>query len=237
MRTMSTLIERLRGGLIVSCQARPGSPVYGPKFMAAFAQCAELAGAAGLRVNGSADVRAVRRAVKLPIIGINKLRTEQYPVYITPSLQAARQVLRAGADMVAIDATHRAREGGLSPEHLITMIHETLNCPVMADVDSIEEGIAAAQAGADLVATTMAGYTNLRPMTDGPDLDLVRELASRIQVPVICEGRIQRPNEVKLAFEAGAYAVVVGTAITNPRAIAQAFVFHAPGAKPWALGE
>src|SRR4051812_7534549 len=134
MRIMLALIEQLRGGLIVSCQAQPGSPVYGPKFMAAFARCAELAGAAGLRVNGSADVRAVRRVTSLPIIGINKLRTDEYPVYITPSLQSARQVVRAGASIVAIDATHRERESGLSPEQLIAKIHDTLKCPVMADV-------------------------------------------------------------------------------------------------------
>ncbi len=218
------VIEDLRGGLIVSCQAQPGSPVYGPKYMAAFARCAEMAGAVGLRVNGPADVRAVRKAVTLPIIGIYKLRTEQYPVYITPSVQAARQVVRAGANIVAIDATHRPRESGLSPEQLIAAIHETLGCPVMADVDSLEEGIAAAQAGADIVATTMAGYTQARPMTSGPDLDLLRELSDRLSVPVICEGRVQRPEDVRRAFEAGAYAVVVGTAITNPTAIAQSFV-------------
>jgi N-acylglucosamine-6-phosphate 2-epimerase len=226
------LIERLRGGLIVSCQAQPGSPVYGPKFMAAFARCAELAGAVGLRVNGPADVRAVRKAVTLPIIGIHKLRSEQFPVYITPSVQAAKQVVRAGADIVAIDATHRPRQNGLSPESLIAAIHEILGCPVMADVDSLEEGIAAAKAGAELVATTMAGYTRARPMTAGPDLELLRELASEVSVPIICEGRVRRPEDVKHAFDAGAYAVVVGTAITNPTAVTLAFVKAAPKSKP-----
>ncbi|MFN8491353.1 MAG: N-acetylmannosamine-6-phosphate 2-epimerase [Caldilineaceae bacterium] len=221
---MSSLIEQLRGGLVVSCQADADSPVYGPKFMAAFARCAEIAGAVGIRVNGPADTRAVRKAVKLPIIGIYKLRTAEYPVYITPTLQSARQIVRAGGDIIAIDATHRARPEGKSPEELIAAIHTKLGVPVMADIDSLEEGIAAANAGADIVATTMAGYTPARPKTAGPDLDLVRALAERITTPIICEGRIGRPEDGRAALAAGALAVVVGTAITAPIAITQGFV-------------
>src|SRR5437016_116092 len=116
---MSSLIEQLRGGLIVSCQADEDSPVYGAKFMAAFARCAEIAGAVGIRVNGPTDTRAVRKAVKVPIIGIYKLRMAEYPVYITPTLQAARQIVRAGGDIIAIDATHRVRPDNQSPEALI----------------------------------------------------------------------------------------------------------------------
>ena len=218
------LIESLRGGLIVSCQARPENPFYGPHFMAAFAMAAEMAGAVGLRVNAEADVRAVAQVTSLPIIGINKLRTAEWPVYITPTLAAAREVVEAGASIVAVDATHRPRVGGLSPEELIACIRSDLGVPVMADVDSTEEGMAAAEAGADLVATTMAGYTGARPATDGPDPALVKALAQQIDVPLICEGRIRNPQDMAAAFTAGAYAVVVGTAITNPLAIAQIFV-------------
>jgi len=221
---MTALIEQLRGGLIVSCQADADSPVYGPKFMAAFARCAELAGAVGIRVNGPADTRAVRKAVKLPVIGIYKLRTAEYPVYITPTLQAARQLVRAGANIIALDATHRARPGNQSPEALITSIQTKLGVPVMADIDSLEEGLAAAQAGADLVATTMSGYTLARARTVGPDLALVRVLAEHITTPIICEGRVGRPEDIRAALDAGAFAVVVGTAITAPISIAQGFV-------------
>jgi N-acylglucosamine-6-phosphate 2-epimerase len=220
----AALIQKLRGGLIVSCQARPDSPFYGPSFMAAFAHAAEIAGAVGLRVNGETDIRAVRSVSSLPVIGINKQRTVEWPVYITPSLEAAREAVRAGAEIVAIDATHRPREGNWSPEELIAQIKKQLGVPVMADIDSLEEGVAAADAGADLVATTMAGYTEARPATQGPDLTLVRDLAGRISVPVICEGRIRAPKDVHAALGAGAYAVVVGTAITNPVAITLAFV-------------
>ncbi len=224
MDRQSTLIQKLRGGLIVSCQARPESPFYGPSFMAAFARAAEMAGAVGLRVNGETDIRAVRSVSSLPIIGINKQRTVEWPVYITPSFEAARQVVRAGAEIVAIDATHRPREGNRSPEELIAQIKCQFGVPVMADIDTLEEGIAAAEAGADLIATTMAGYTEAHATTQGPDLTLVHDLARQVTVPVICEGRVRDPKDVRAAFEAGAYAVVVGTAITNPVAIALSFV-------------
>jgi putative N-acetylmannosamine-6-phosphate epimerase len=226
----SPLLERLRGGLIVSCQAQPGSPLRGPRFMAAFGQAASLAGAVGVRADGPPDVRALRRVVDLPIIGISKRRETAWPVYITPTRQAARGLIRAGADIVALDATHRPRRGGYTPEDLIAAVREGLGCPVMADIDSVEEGLAAAAAGADLVATTLAGYTERRPETEGPDLTLVRELAARVAVPVVCEGRIRGPEDVRAAFVAGAFAVVVGTAITNPVAIAERFVRVTPRA-------
>jgi putative N-acetylmannosamine-6-phosphate epimerase len=204
--------------------------------MAAFARAAEMAGAVGLRINGPADIRAVRLAVSLPIIGIYKQRSDRWPVYITPTIAAARRVVQVGADIVALDATHRPRKGGMSPEDLIASIKAELGCPVMADIDSVEEGIAAARAGADLIATTLAGYTAARPRTDGPDLTLVRDLVACVDVPVVCEGRIRHPGDVAAAFAAGAFAVVVGTAITNPIAITQTFARATPrGAQEVAL--
>lgn len=228
LKSQRQLLDSLRGGLIVSCQARPGNPMKSPRIMAAFAQAAELAGAVGLRANGGADIRAIRAVSALPIIGINKRRDPRWPVYITPTVAAAREVVRAGAEIVAIDATHRARQGGAAPEELLAAIHRELRCIVMADIDSLDEGLAAADAGADIVATTMAGYTPARAASDGPDLGLLAELAQRVQVPVICEGRIQTPEQAAAAFAAGAYAVVVGTAITNPIAIAQSFARATP---------
>lgn len=225
---MHPIIKALEGGLIVSCQAQPHSPVYGARFMAAFARCAELGGAVAIRANGARDVRAVRQAVSLPIIGINKRRDPRYSVYITPTFASARQVVRAGAQIVALDATHRTRQGKLSPETLIKRIREELGVLVMADIDTLEEAQAAEASGADMVATTLAGYTEQRARTSGADLDLVSALATRLRVPVICEGRLATPSDVRAAFEAGAYAVVVGTAITNPIAITQAFVAALP---------
>ena len=132
--------------------------------------------------------------------------------------------MRAGADVVAIDATHRARKGGVSPEELIAFIHNELQKPVMADIDCLEEGIAAASAGADMVATTLSGYTEARKRTMGPDLELLSDLVACLELPIVCEGRVSNPGELSAAFQTGAYAVVVGTAITNPTAITERFI-------------
>jgi N-acylglucosamine-6-phosphate 2-epimerase len=232
LKSQTRILASLRGGLIVSCQARRGSPVYGARFMAAFAQCAEMAGAVGFRANGGADVRAIRSSSRLPIIGIKKQRDPRWEAYITPTVAAASEVVRAGAEIVAVDMTHRTRKSGLSPEALIAAIKKELRCLVMADIDAAKEGVDAANAGADLVSTTMAGYTAARAATEGPDLELLRELARLVQVPLICEGRIHSPADVAAAFDAGAYAVVVGTAITNPIWLTQSFARGTPrGAK------
>ncbi|HOW64674.1 MAG TPA: N-acetylmannosamine-6-phosphate 2-epimerase [Candidatus Paceibacterota bacterium] len=218
-----TLLASLAGQLIVSCQASADSPMHGAHYMAAFARCALASGAAGLRADGPAHVRAIRRLTPAPIIGLYKQKS-QWPVYITPTLAAARAVARAGANIIAIDATHRARKGGLSPEDLIRQIQDQLGCLVMADIDSLEEGLLAAKAGADLVGTTLAGYTERAPMTPGPDLKLLRMLVRRIETPVICEGRIHTPADAAMALAAGAFAVVVGTALTNPYEMTRRFV-------------
>jgi len=225
---MKPAVRKLQGGLIVSCQADDDSPLHSPRAMALMAQCAVLGGAVGTRVNGPADVRAVRNTTRLPIIGIYKQRDPRWPVYITPMFASARSVSLAGADIIALDAAHRVRRGGLSPEALIRRIQRELRKPVMADIDSLEEGLAAAEAGADIVATTMAGYTGSRPRTEGPDLDLLAALAARVDVPIICEGRIRNADDVRAAFAAGAFAVVVGNAITNPIAITRNFASGAP---------
>lgn len=225
---MKARVRSLKGGLIVSCQAASESPVHGPRWMAGFARAAELGGAVGMRVNGPANVRAVRRVTRLPIVGIYKRQSARYPVYITPTFEAARAVVDAGADIVALDATHRLRRGDVSPGALIRRVRRELLVPVMADVDSFEEGVAAAAEGADLVATTMAGYTDARPATVGPDLELLAALVARVRVPVVCEGRVHSPDDVRAAFAAGAFAVVVGTAITNPVALTARFADASP---------
>ena len=132
--------------------------------------------------------------------------------------------MRAGSAIIATDATFRARPGGFSSGDYIGLLVRELNLPIMADVATVEEGLVAAEAGASLVATTMAGCTDACGMTGGPDLELLAELAKRCPAPVICEGRISSSQDVAAAFDAGAYAVVVGTAITNPTAIVRAYV-------------
>jgi len=215
-------IARIRGRLVVSCQAPPGSPLRHPAIIAALAQCAERGGAAGVRIDGPEDIAAVRRAVAVPIIGIFKVRGSG-PVYITPTFAEAEAVVRSGADIVAAQATRERGMHGTPLADLVARIHAELAAPVMADVSTVDEGIAAAEAGADLVATTMAGYTPHSRALPGPDLDLVRDLARRLPVPVVAEGRFQTPEDAAAALRAGAWAVVVGRAITMPEAITERF--------------
>ncbi|MBM3547466.1 MAG: N-acetylmannosamine-6-phosphate 2-epimerase [Alphaproteobacteria bacterium] len=214
--------------LVVSCQARPDNPLHGSDLMAAMAKAAIQGGAKAIRANGPDDIRAIRTATSAPIIGLNKLRDERHPVYITPSLEAARAVSEAGADMIAIDATSRPRAGEPVGE-LIRMIRGELGKPVLADVDTLEHALAALGHGADAVATTLAGYTESRARSPGPDFDLLRQLVETVRVPVIAEGRIWTPDEVAHAFALGAAAVVIGTAITNPREITRRLAAGVPG--------
>jgi N-acylglucosamine-6-phosphate 2-epimerase len=208
-------LEALRGGLVVSVQAPTESPMAASSHLAAMARAAELGGAAGIRAQ---DIRAVKEAVQLPVIGLRKRHVEGSEVYITPELEDARAVAAAGADIVAVDATLRPRPDGVD---LASLVSE-LPVPVLADVDSLEAGVAAREAGAAAVATTLAGYTGAAP-PDGPDLDLVAALAAALDRPVFAEGRIATPDQARAAFEAGAFAVVVGTAITDPVALTRGF--------------
>jgi N-acylglucosamine-6-phosphate 2-epimerase len=209
MRTLA------RGSLVVSCQAGPENPIHGPAAMALMAQAAEAGGAGAIRANGPDDIAAIRAVTDLPIVGLHKLG-DPAGVFITPTYESAAGVVAAGADLVALDATLRPRPERLDEQ--IARIHDELGVPVMADVDSLDAGLAARDAGADFVATTLSGYTDGRTPT-GPDIELVRQLAARLDCPIIAEGRIWTPDDVRAVREAGAYAVVVGTAITSPRDI------------------
>jgi N-acylglucosamine-6-phosphate 2-epimerase len=221
---LPALLERLKGGLIVSCQALPDEPLHGAGYMAAMARAAALGGAAGIRANGPQDIAAIRLAVDLPIIGIEKAALSGWDVYITPTLEHAQSVARAGANIVALDATHRPHPDGLDLAERIQRIHRETGRPVIADIATLDEGLAAEAAGADLVATTLSGYTTDRPTQSGPDFDLISQLAARLGVPLIAEGRIATPQQAAQALELGAFAVVVGSAITRPQWITQQFV-------------
>jgi N-acylglucosamine-6-phosphate 2-epimerase len=216
------VLERLRHGLVVSCQAPAGDPLHGPGFMAAMARAAVLGGAVGIRANGPDDIRAVRRAVAVPVIGLWKQGAEG--VYITPTLGHARAVAEAGAQVVAIDATGRPRPDGSTVPEVVAGLKRAHPCLVMADVATLEEGVAAAAAGADLVATTLSGYAPGSRRQPGPDLELVAALAARLRVPVVAEGRIGTPEQARAALDAGAWTVVVGGAITRPQLITARFV-------------
>jgi N-acylglucosamine-6-phosphate 2-epimerase len=211
-------LEALRGQLIVSCQAYPGEPMRDPRTTGQVAASAVIGGAAAVRVQGLADVQHTRAAVEVPVIGLWKDGHDG--VFITPTLRHALAVANAGAHVVAIDGTRRSRPDGLNLAQTVAGIHAESHALVMADCGSFDDAVAAVQAGADLVGTTLSGYTGERPKTSGPDLDLLGHIAAAdFGVPLIAEGRIHTPAQARQALDAGAFAVVVGTAITHPATI------------------
>ena len=217
-------IEKLRGGLIVSCQAPQGSPLDDPRIIAALALTAEQNGAVGVRINSAAHVVATTARVGVPIIGIEKVVSEVSDVYITPTFEVASRLVFGGANIVATDATRRPRPRGERLEDLIRRIQQELQRPVMADAATFDEGLYAADCGAAIVATTLCGYTAESRGTPLPALDLLERLAKRLTVPVICEGGVGSPEQVRQAFDCGAFAVVVGTAITGIGYLVERFV-------------
>lgn len=218
------LLRQLRGGLIVSCQALDDEPLHGSIHMAAMALAAVRGGAVGIRANSPEEIAAILHTVRLPIIGIYKLVIPDFSVRITPTIESAIQVANAGADIIAIDATDRPNPDGLGLFDRIRLIHECTSCPVMADISNDQEGLAAQSAGADLISTTLSGYTEASARQDAPDFELLDRLVKTIKVPVIAEGRIATPRQAAQALSLGAFAVVVGSAITRPQWITEQFV-------------
>lgn len=213
--TFDHLMQSLRHGLIVSCQAPVDSPLHEPSVIAAIAQASINQGAVAVRIDTPAHVAAVRQRITAPIIGLWKQQILGFEVYITPQFDHAAAIAEAGADIIAIDATLRDRPAGETVADLIARIHQELGKPVMADVDTLEAAIAAANAGADLVGTTLYGYTASTQQQSPPGFGLLAQMVQKLKVPVICEGGIASPTMARQALDLGAYAVVVGTAITG----------------------
>ncbi|HVF88193.1 MAG TPA: N-acetylmannosamine-6-phosphate 2-epimerase [Pyrinomonadaceae bacterium] len=214
---LEEIIAAWQGGLIVSCQAAADSPLARPDIIAALALAAARNGAVGVRIDGAENIVAVRGAgVNVPIVGIEKQLSEGSGVYITPTYDSAARIAGSGADVVALDATERERPGGEKLRDIVRRIQRELRRPVMADAATYEEGLSAAEeAGADFIGTTLSGYTAETAGNDAPDFPLVERLAARLSVPVICEGRLRSAEDVRRAFECGAFAVVIGGAITG----------------------
>ena len=220
---MHPILQQLRGGLIVSCQADPGDPLRDPHITAAMAQAAVLGGAVGIRASGPEDTAAIRSAVRLPIIGIYKYDLPGFQVRITPTVALAVEIAQAGADLIALDATQRPHPGGIEAGDLIKQVKAKTGKPVLVDISTLHEGLRAAEAGADAILPTLSGYTDYSPQRTEPYFELIEELASRLSVPVIAEGRIAMPAQAVQALALGAWAVCVGSAITRPRWIAEQF--------------
>jgi N-acylglucosamine-6-phosphate 2-epimerase len=191
-------------------------------------------GATALRLEGSANVAYMRQKTKLPIIALTKANVPDdqrlHSVYITPTFEDAAELVAAGADVIALDATFRPRPDGSNFVELVERIHDELKKPVWADVSTVDEGLRAARIGADIVSTTLSGYTAETKIDEdtGPDFILLETLVRHVEIPVVLEGKVWEPEEVTAAFQLGAYAVVVGSAITRPQLITERFVKAIP---------
>lgn len=222
------IINRLKNMVVVSCQAMPSEPLYLEKCMAAMMKSVVKGGAGGLRVAGARDVENAKRLFDIPVVGLTKPdvipANWQEIVYITPTVKDVLELINAGADIVAFDGTSRPRPNGDTLEDLIKYIRINKRIS-MADISTVEEGVNAANAGADMLSTTLSGYTQFsqnRP--EGPDFELLEQLVKETNKPVVLEGRIWEPEEVDKAFELGAHCVVIGSAITRPQLITKRFV-------------
>lgn len=217
-------IEALRGQLIVSVQAGEGDPLDHLDTLARIATSVLRGGAGGLRAEGVSRIAAFRKLTELPIIGIIKTWDANGDVYITPDFRSAKAVSDAGADIIALDCTARRLTAAEPWPELILRIHGELNRPVLADIATLEDAVAAQRSGADAVATTLYGYTAETRGQRTVTWPLVQSILAHLTIPVVVEGHIADPVEAGKALTLGAHAVVVGSAITRPETITARFV-------------
>jgi N-acylglucosamine-6-phosphate 2-epimerase len=217
------VFQRIKNGLVVSCIGDSSDPQLSGEFMACMAYAAKSGGAAGIRANGPEVITSIRTKMDLPIIGLFKAPTPGFNVSITPTLSHAEMVAAAGADMIEIDATQMPHPEGMLVEELIRQVKRRTGKLVIADVSTAMEGILAANAGADGVMTTLAGYTSYSQSSAEPDYELVATLSKRLHIPLIANGRFNTPEKARKAIDLGAYAVVVGSAITRPQLLTEKF--------------
>lgn len=219
------ILEQIKGGLIVSCQALKTEPLCDSYIMAKMAWAAYLGGAVGIRANTIVDIKAIKEMVDLPIIGIIKAEYDDSDVYITPTIEEVDELVEAGCEIIATDATKRLRPNGVSLEAFFTEVRKKYpNQLFMADTSCFEEGKLAEKLGFDLIGTTMSGYT---PYTKGrtlPDCELIQKYSTELNTPIIAEGGIWCPQDLKNVYKAGAFSAVCGTAITRPMDITKRFV-------------
>lgn len=224
-RNKAEIFRKIKGGLIVSCQALPSEPLYGSDMMARMAYAAMLGGAVGIRANTPSDIRRIKEAVDLPVIGLYKQESEDSSVYITPTVGAVEELAETGAEIIAMDATDRIRPGGVRLSDFFREIRRLFPDQIfMADCATYEDVMRAQELGFDLAGTTLRGYTEETKDIAIPDMALLTRLSGESKIPVIAEGGIWTASQLKAVMKSGVYAAVIGTAITRPRDITRHFV-------------
>lgn len=216
------MLDIIKNKLIVSCQALENEPLHSSFIMGRMANAAKEGGAVAIRAQGVDDIIEIKKVTSLPVIGLIKRNYDDSEIYITPTKKEIDELLKSGCEMIALDATNRKRPNNESLQELISYAKSN-NVLVMADISSYEEGIESAKLGADCVSTTLAGYTEYTECLDGPNLELMKSLVRDLDIPVIAEGKINTPDDLRKAYETGVYSAVVGSAITRPQLITAKF--------------
>ena len=224
----AVVYNRLAGGLIVSCQALKDEPLHSSYIMSRMAYAAKEGGAVGIRANSISDIREIKKTVDLPVIGIIKQKYEGYETVITPTRLEVKALVLEGVEIIALDCTIRPHPSEKNTEDFLYKIrHEFPDQLLMADCSTYAEGMAAARLGMDFIGTTLSGYTDYTRNRQLPDVELIEQLCRDCGKPVIAEGGIKTPDQLACVFKAGAWAAVVGSAITRPREITREFIIGA----------
>ncbi|MGX9756033.1 N-acetylmannosamine-6-phosphate 2-epimerase [Clostridioides difficile] len=217
------MLDKVKGRLIVSCQALENEPLHSSFIMGRMARAAKEGGAVGIRAQGVDDIIEIKKVTGLPVIGIIKRNYEDSDIYITPTKKEVDELLTTGCEMIALDATNRVRPNNEDLKEIINYIKEN-NVLVMADISNYDEAVKAQEYGVDCVSTTLSGYTPYTEVLDGPDFVLMERLVKDLKIPVIAEGKVNTPQDLKKVFEIGVHSSVVGSAITRPQLITEKFV-------------
>lgn len=223
------LLEQFKNKLIISCQALPDEPLHSPFIMGRMALAAKQVGAVAIRCQSVDDIVEIKKVTGLPVIGLIKQNYPDSEIYITPTKKEIQALIDCGCEIIALDATLRDRPNGEKMEDLVKMIKDAGRLS-LADISNDAEGINAEKIGFDAVSTTLSGYTPYTPKLKGPDFGLVARLVDRLSIPVFAEGRINTPDDLRIAFEVGAYGAIVGSAITRPQVIGKWFIDALPKA-------
>ena len=219
------LMDQIRGGLIVSCQALEDEPLHSSFIMGRMAYAAALGGAVGIRANSVEDIQEIKKTVQLPIIGIIKKDYPDCKTRITPTLQEVDALVEVGVEIIAMDATSRPRPDGRTIAQLFPEIRRKYPEQLfMADCATFDDALQAEKLGFDFAGTTLNGYTDETRQTPPPNFELMAKLAQTLSIPVIAEGGIFSPEQLRKAMDQGVLACVVGSAITRPMKITQHYV-------------